>query len=176
MKPKYFLLENVKMEKKWEDIITNALGVKPILLNSSLVSGQNRERLYWTNIPNISEPKDKGILLSDIVKGGKGLGIRGRMVGKKYVPHTTTRKDGKSNCLVTGIHRTGKVLLKNGTVRNLTVTECEKLQTIPVGYTDVYGVSQSSKYKMIGNAWTVDIISHILKPITKKVVRSKTPN
>ena len=56
VKPTYFLLENVKMKKEWRDIISNELGVEPIEINSKLVSAQNRPRLYWTNIPNISQP------------------------------------------------------------------------------------------------------------------------
>lgn len=67
IKPRYFLLENVLMKKEWERIITEALGVEPIKINSSLVSAQNRRRIYWTNIPNISQPKDKKVLLKDIV-------------------------------------------------------------------------------------------------------------
>ena len=67
IKPKYFLLENVKMKKEYQDIISDLLGVQPIEINSALVSAQNRKRLYWTNIPNISQPTDKGILLKDIV-------------------------------------------------------------------------------------------------------------
>ena len=66
-KPKYFLLENVKMKKEYEQIITDHLGVEPIFINSALVSAQNRKRLYWTNIPSITQPEDKGILLRDIV-------------------------------------------------------------------------------------------------------------
>lgn len=62
-----FLLENVKMKQEYQDIISDDLGVQPIEINSSLVSAQNRKRLYWTNIPNITRPKDKGILLKDIV-------------------------------------------------------------------------------------------------------------
>lgn len=69
--PKYFLLENVKMKKEWEDIITEALGVKPIEINSNLMSAQNRKRLYWTNIPNATIPNDKGFLLKDIVHENK---------------------------------------------------------------------------------------------------------
>lgn len=65
--PKYFLLENVKMKKKWQDVITANLGVEPIEINSNLVSAQNRKRLYWTNIPNIQQPEDKKIMLKDIV-------------------------------------------------------------------------------------------------------------
>jgi DNA-cytosine methyltransferase len=67
VKPKYFLLENVKMLKKWENIISNVLGVKPIEINSTLISAQNRRRLYWTNIPNVQQPIDKGITLKDII-------------------------------------------------------------------------------------------------------------
>ena len=55
------------MKKEWEQVITDALGVKPILINSSLVSAQNRERLYWTNIPNIKLPEDKGLKLEDVI-------------------------------------------------------------------------------------------------------------
>ena len=68
LKPKYFLLENVRMKKEYLDIITEHLGVKPILINSALVSAQNRQRYYWTNIPEIAQPKDKGIVLKDILE------------------------------------------------------------------------------------------------------------
>ena len=67
LKPKYFLLENVKMKKEYQDIISKHLGVEPIEINSALVSAQNRKRLYWTNIPGIEQPEDKGIMLKDIV-------------------------------------------------------------------------------------------------------------
>lgn len=65
--PKYFLLENVKMQKKWQDIITKTLDVEPIEINSALVSAQNRRRLYWTNIPNVCQPKDKNIILDKVL-------------------------------------------------------------------------------------------------------------
>lgn len=67
VKPKYFLLENVKMKKEYENIISEYLGVEPIEINSSLVSAQNRKRLYWTNIPGVQRPEDRGIMLKDIV-------------------------------------------------------------------------------------------------------------
>ena len=70
LKPKYFLLENVRMKKEYLDIITEHLGVEPILINSALVSAQNRQRYYWTNIPGIAQPKDKGIVLKDILEKG----------------------------------------------------------------------------------------------------------
>ena len=69
-KPKYFLLENVRMKKEFQEIITKDLGVEPIMINSSLLSAQNRVRLYWTNIPNITQPKDLGIVLKDIIEDG----------------------------------------------------------------------------------------------------------
>ena len=68
VQPKYFLLENVVMQKQYEDVITKYLGVKPILINSSLVSAQNRQRLYWTNIPNVTQPNDLDIKLIDILE------------------------------------------------------------------------------------------------------------
>lgn len=68
VKPKYFLLENVKMKQWCQDIISDYLGVEPITINSSLVSAQNRVRLYWTNISNITQPKDKEIFLKDIIE------------------------------------------------------------------------------------------------------------
>ena len=70
LKPKYFLLENVKMKKESQDVISELLGVEPIEINSALVSAQNRKRLYWTNIPNVTQPKDKGVLLRDILEHG----------------------------------------------------------------------------------------------------------
>jgi DNA (cytosine-5)-methyltransferase 3A len=68
LKPKYFLLENVKMKKQYQDVITEYMGVEPIEINSALVSAQNRRRLYWTNIPNVGQPEDKGIVLKDIIE------------------------------------------------------------------------------------------------------------
>lgn len=86
--PKYFLLENVIMKKEWEDIITNILGVEPIEINSSLVSAQNRRRLYWTNIPNVILPKDKNITLEDILEDiefPNPAAIRGRRLNKATI-------------------------------------------------------------------------------------------
>lgn len=70
VRPKYFLLENVKMKKEWVDIISEKLGVRPILINSALVSAQNRNRLYWTNISSVTQPQDKNIFLKDIIQDG----------------------------------------------------------------------------------------------------------
>ena len=87
-KPKFFFLENVRMKKEYQDVISSYLGVEPYLLNSSLVSAQNRQRLYWTNIPGYSPPEDRGILLKDIVHG-----------------HCLTERD-KSHAVISSIGRT----------------------------------------------------------------------
>lgn len=68
VKPKYFLLENVKMKKEFLDVISEHVGVEPILINSALVSAQNRLRYYWTNIPGVEQPEDRGIVLRDILE------------------------------------------------------------------------------------------------------------
>lgn len=63
-----FLLENVVMSKKWEAVLTNAIGVDPVMINSNLLSAQNRKRLYWTNIAQITQPEDEGIFIRDILE------------------------------------------------------------------------------------------------------------
>ena len=86
--PKYFLLENVVMKKEWQDIISSYLGVEPIEINSSLVSAQNRRRLYWTNIPNVTLPEDKNIALEDILEDiefPNPAAIRGRRLNKATI-------------------------------------------------------------------------------------------
>lgn len=95
--PKYFLLENVIMKKEWEDIITNILGVEPIEINSSLVSAQNRRRLYWTNIPNVTLPKDKNITLEDILEDiefPNPAAIRGRRLNKATIVERRLDENG----------------------------------------------------------------------------------
>lgn len=95
--PKYFLLENVIMKKEWEDIITNILGVESIEINSSLVSAQNRRRLYWTNIPNVTLPEDKNITLEDILEDiefPNSAAIRGRRLNKATIVGRRLDKNG----------------------------------------------------------------------------------
>ncbi len=67
VKPKYFLLENVVMKKEWQDKISEILGCQPIKINSDVFSAQNRPRLYWTNIPNLSIPKSKNLVISSVI-------------------------------------------------------------------------------------------------------------
>ena len=97
-KPTYFLLENVVMKKEYEDVITQYLGVEPIKINSSLVSAQNRVRLYWTNIPNVKEPEDRNISLSDILEDDSIINpgaIRGRRLNKATIIGRRLNPDGK---------------------------------------------------------------------------------
>jgi DNA (cytosine-5)-methyltransferase 3A len=261
--PKYFLLENVLMKQECIDVISEQLGVEPIMINSSLVSAQNRKRLYWTNIPSVFPPEDKGIVLRDILepepvddryyaglklqqgyRGGDQLnpsyrsqqntiydlddksatfcaGTHGYCMGYVPVPRQITSPDGlvlaghadninghdilkrvysaegKSPTLNTcsGGNREPKIVQvargKNAggikaqdgktptmtinawehnnhltfdeglTWRKLTPRECELLQTVPIDYTE--GVSNTQRYKMLGNGWTVDVIAHIFK-------------
>lgn len=166
-KPKYFLFENVLMKgksKKWELIISKILGVEPIKINSSLLTAQNRERLYWTNIPNIIPPEDKKIMVWDIIPnsiGGRGIRGTKNKITKKYEYKSTIRKDGKSNCLVC-YDRTNLISFENGLCRPLTIKERELLQGIPIDYTKVPNVSNHQRKIMIGNGWTINVINHIL--------------
>lgn len=297
-----FLLENVKMKKQWQDIISEFLGVEPVLINSALVSAQNRQRLYWANFP-ITQPEDKGIYLKDIIqhgevdrekayaldacyyKGGsedtlkrlyydksrrqvviEGAAMRGRYdangkvvqqiednnteksnalttvqkdsllkieaysltearteeakkmrrehrkeTGKDWSPRRgkelVPREDGKANCLTTGLTKEHTICIRVGSdesikghdynrrvysqegkspslaaksggnlepkvalddkyYRKLTPLECERLQTLPDGYTDC--VSNTQRYKALGNGWTVDVVAHIFREMEKE--------
>lgn len=242
VKPTYFLLENVMMGEKWEKVLSKAIGVKPIMINSALVSAQNRQRLYWTNIglkpsglfgdleTTIQQPKDKGILLKDILESEvdekyflaekilnrfkANSANENDLIVHNMMPRSSTtgkggsgplsRADGKTYCLDTGttnaieirkiiqvnqsIESGGKqpfqqnrvydinginpalTTLWNGAnlintkkIRKLTPIECERLQTVADNYTN--HVSDSQRYKMLGNGWTVDVIVHILNYI-----------
>ena len=170
VQPKYFLLENVKMKKEWEDIITKEMGVEPIRINSNLVSAQNRERLYWTNIPNITQPENKNIKLSDVLTDDNFRTIPKCFYNKWGTKERINKnpnwvKNEKSNCLTTKNCHTNQYLFNEDKTlcRLLNPTEFERLQTIPEGYTSV--VSNTERYKMIGNGWTVDVISFIFEQI-----------
>jgi DNA (cytosine-5)-methyltransferase 3A len=225
VKPKWFILENVNsMPKEAKDLITKTLGVEPIMINAALVSAQNRKRLFWTNIPNVTQPKDRGILLKDILengeteriksyaidanyfKGGKiggthqsskrlmvrvghlnsggqgdriyspngksvGLSALGGGIGAKtglYMIQTprgynkggNKALDGKTPTLSSSAWEHNNKLVENSIIRKLTPIECERLQGLPDGYTD--GISNTQRYKCLGNAFNVDVVAHIL--------------
>lgn len=159
-KPKYFILENVSMKQEYQDVISGYLGVSPITINSSLVSAQNRKRLYWTNIPNIVPPPDKQITLESICGANNGVWVYPRGFNKGGIQGYK----GKSPCITTSSWQHNFMLaLPDGSKRKFTPEEVEQFQTVPVGYTS--SVSDSQRYKMLGNGWTVDVIAHILKGI-----------
>ena len=249
LNPKYFLLENVRMKKEYLDVISEYMGVEPICINSALVSAQNRIRYYWTNIPGIEQPEQRGIVLRDILETNKSdildniqeksyvikaqyyknskanfeanNGFRATGIPQKPIQVGTAvdikghdqikrvySEDGKSSTLTTcgGGHREPKVLAgafrgryeDDGTIkqhlelrqggktnslttvqkdnvvtkdnvywRKLTPVECERLQTVPDNYTN--HVSNTQRYKMLGNGWTIEVITHILKNIKGQV-------
>lgn len=169
-KPTYFLLENVKMKKEWEKIITDTLGVEPIAINSRLLTAQNRPRLYWTNIPNVIQPIDRGIVLKDILQdqveekfylSDKAIDYMSRLRnGKPRWEYHTNPLDGKSACLTANMYKGVPYGVIKELKRRLTPIECERLQSVPDNYTE--GVSNTQRFKMLGNGWTIDVIAHIL--------------
>ena len=176
LKPKFFLLENVRMKKEWLDIITEYMGVQPLLINSNALSPQNRQRYYWTNIPLVSTPAPVneqvlGDVLEDDVPekyspkpetlakwdGGTQLNPSYNSQGNRIHP-----LDQKAATLCAGSHGYNYGYInQNGRIRRLTPLEFERLQTVPDNYTE--GVSDTQRYKMLGNGWTIDIIAHLFK-------------
>ena len=219
-----FLLENVIMAENWEKVLNKAIGVKPIKINSALVSAQNRERLYWTNIglkPGglfgflksiIEIPKNKNILLKDVLQleVDQKYYLSEKMTNG-FIRHAERHNDKgtgfafkvkelyeKANCLRANaaLCPTDNMVYiincelgfytcsnygfmcdscdggdnyenygTNETIRRLTPIECERLQTVKDNYTN--HISDSQRYKMLGNGWTVDVIAHIFSYITK---------
>lgn len=164
-KPKYFILENVRMNKECERIISEHLGVNPIKINSSLVSAQNRHRLYWTNIPNVTLPNDLNISFSDILEPYHNQLTEKQIYyanNAKYEQDKVIKIKPKCITLTTSIKsRTFKDF--NGNYFKLTPLECERLQTLPENYTSI--LSDTQRYKCLGNCWTVDVVAHILTHI-----------
>lgn len=190
VKPKYFLLENVKMKKESEAVITELLGVEPIEINSALVSAQNRKRLYWTNIEGAGQPEDRKLVLKDILEGeGVYTDTEKSKAIIASISRTTPREffyknQGqmvfvdriKSYCIDANYYkganwqqylskRRRQLVIEyvegDFLVRKLTPIECERLQTVPDNYTA--GVSNTQRYKMLGNGWTVAVVAHIFK-------------
>lgn len=190
-RPRHFMLENVVMPKQeWEDTISRLLGVIPVLIDSALVSAQSRKRLYWANFP-INQPEHTGVSLSDIVEDGEEwfpASVRGRKINpltnrrddfnedlpyeqylqsidsQKALCLTTVQKDSLLTKMPQGLYKQSDV---SDSCRNFTITEIERLQGLPDGYTE--GVSDSARIACIGNAWTVGVISHIFKNMDGKV-------
>ena len=220
-----YLMENVNMKKDFENYITyhteQALPlVNKYLINSALLSAQNRKRFYWTNLTGIEQPEDKGIVLKDILEdkpkdiigGALPNGIQpyvqdrvfyepGELIKEKRIvidkekrqlliaeatkkgytviedgdcfdmgfPKSTTRRGrnmkDKSNCLTATEFKYMRYEHSDNEqefyFRKLSVLECKRLQTVPDNYQ--MPVSDNVAYSLLGNAWTVDVICHILK-------------
>lgn len=237
---KYFLYENnYSIHKNIKAYISEQLGVEPIMINSALLSAQHRKRCYWTNIPGITQPLDKGIIVQDIlqsglswqdksycitacyhpvfydtlqkhhntmiaepvilqkphgfnkggIKRGKcptltangswqhnnyvvepirighyGKGGQGQRIYSVHGKSVTLSANGGGQGAKTGLY---KIDLPDGDyiIRKLTPLEAERLQTLPDNYTE--GVSNTQRYKCIGNGWTVDVIAHILSYLSE---------
>jgi len=171
LKPKYFLLENTHGNKEATATITETLGVNPISINSKLVSAQNRPRYYWTNIPGVEQPDDKGITTVDVFDYDGQIADDCRIKwltnksGIKSIEKGYARVNPypKSGCLTANGHKkwNENYLLKDGIYYYLSKNELEKLQTLPTGYTSMLNYYEA--YDCIGDGWTVDVIAHILK-------------
>lgn len=239
----YFLYENNNsIHQNIKEEISRYLGVQPIMINSALVSAQQRKRCYWTNIPNITQPKDKGVVVNDILVSGLswqdkaytytircqgatlkdtltryrhtmvaepivlndnmgkartikaqyantnisnavrqdgfgatmvavpvrvghlGNGGQGQRIYSVYGKSVSLSANGGGQGAKTGLY---KIDLPDGDyyIRKLYPIEAERLQTLPDNYTE--GISDTQRYKCLGNGWTVDVISHILGFIPK---------
>jgi DNA (cytosine-5)-methyltransferase 3A len=214
VRPKWFLYENVaSMPSAIKTYISEEFNAKPIMINSALVSAQQRKRFYWTNIPGVGQPHDKGIMLKDILENGMPMTEKSYCMTARYngaeLRNTLEKKQrsmvfspvrigvigkggqgqriysvhGKTICITAGGGGCGaktglyKIDLPDGdyNVRKLTPLEAERCQTISGGYTafgtDPQGqtvkISNTQRYKSIGNGWTIDVIAHILSGINK---------
>lgn len=177
--PRWFILENVaSMPKKDKAIITQELGVEPVLFDASLVSAQSRKRLFWTNI-KFDLPPDRGILLKDILQPDAEVEESMFVKGNLHSTNSTNKighignTDGQANRVYSdegksvtlsaqgggGGAKTGLYQI-NSRIRKLTPIECERLQGLPDGYTE--GIPKTHRYKCLGNAFNVDVVGHIL--------------
>ena len=155
LNPKYFLLENVKMKKEYLDIISEYMGVEPIFINSSLVSAQSRQRYYWTNIPNVEQPEERGIVLRDILEDQ---------------PEPSNLTSNKPQQIAT-IDMRGHDILK----RVYSVNAKSPTLTAHAGKGTVPKIQTSDKPKHIGTA--VDVNGHdILKRVYSPDGKSPTIN
>lgn len=174
VKPTYFLLENVIMDDFGYNTISNLLQTEPVRINSSLVSAQLRDRLYWTNIgPEyidlfggrkcvIPQPKDKKIHLQDILTSGYTDRLKSRaLLESDSRPLRTLEKMWhryESTGFTTVVFESEDLDFKKG-LRYLNQTELERLQTIPAGYTSILNRNEAAC--LLGDGWTVDVIKHI---------------
>jgi DNA (cytosine-5)-methyltransferase 3A len=195
-KPTWWVLENVNsMPKEAKRIISETLGVEPIMINAALVSAQNRKRLFWTNIEtdmfgncHIPQPEDRGILLKHILESGTGCNYNridgvGEAIEKSRTlnssdwrsiernqPQTAVRDDKENIKSPDQRKKAVTNALEGYTIRKLTPVECERLMTLPDHYTalgdfgdgEAKPVSNTQRYKTLGNGFVVEVVAHIL--------------
>lgn len=176
VKPSFFLLENVVMDFMDEMTITNYMKTRPVKINSSLVSAQMRERLYWTNIgpedfdlfgnreSSIPQPTDKCISFQSVLSSGYADKI------KSHCLHTSNGQTGKdpvkmwaryNTCRMDNLVFIDPSLDHQKGIRYLEQSELERLQTLPDGYTHILDIKKA--HNLIGDGWTVDVIAHIFR-------------
>jgi len=164
-----FMFENVKMKKEFLDYVNELFGVEPICINSTLVSAQSRVRYYWTNISDVEQPEDKGILLSSVLKDMPdcNVGIKVREKSKCVRCGGRDSPFGSRHEWDSPYQRVSKKCLAKPDVdRRYSVVECALLQTVPPSKIPTLincGASNTQLYKMIANGWTHDVIVHIFK-------------
>tara|TARA_R100001369_G_scaffold74968_1_gene103777 strand:- start:340 stop:1281 length:942 start_codon:yes stop_codon:yes gene_type:complete len=201
-----FLVENTRMKKEYVDIISEILGLEPVLINSNLFSAQNRARLYWTNFDIPELPEDKGIVMNDILEEGFSDRAKSHCIDASYykggdlksyfekhrkqlvfsndglchvgeadinghdLMKRVYHRSGKAPTVNTmnGGNREPKVYMEGMKYRKLSPLECERLQTLPDNYTA--HVSNTQRYRGIGNGWTIDVICHIMSELKKEKV------
>lgn len=169
-KPRYFLFENVKMKKEYQDIISKYVGIEPIKINSNILSKQNRHRLYWTNIPvSRITPIDTNFN-GYLYRLGHGY-IKDEIKFFQKYPSLAAQSPATKYRIITDLESArislgiGDLLsLRRGQqlTRSASPEECEEFQTLPIGYTRCLP-QKSERFKHIGNGWTVDVIAHIFK-------------
>lgn len=178
LKPRYWLLENVIMKKEFEQVITSHLGKTPAKINSSVLSKQNRNRLYWTNIPFEMPTQVNNYFNGYLYRLGHGF-VRDEIKLFKHYPSLTAQSPATKYRIITNLDAALDALNKNDLTklrrgdtitRSATPEECEDFQTLPIGYTSC--LNKTQRYKSIGNGWTVDVVAHILKGIVQHPSRS----
>lgn len=167
------------MKNSERDIITKILGVQPIMLNSAELTAQNRRRYYWTNIPGFTGLQSKNIKIKDVVESNveDKYYLSEKMITNfinsksqfKFKPCTI--EDDKFPTLTARYFKMGKTdpyLKDSKGIRKLTPIECERIQTVPENYTA--SISNTQRYKCLGNGWTVDVIAELFKGLKEREV------
>lgn len=172
LQPDYFVLENVaSMHNKERDVITNILGVEPVMLDAQVISAQRRKRLFWSNV-NIKPLLPQNLFIESVLEPDNWLDITYRVSCKdpstrafvNAYRNLRTPKEKANTLTASGqsISNAGatNVNMGNGVIRGLMPVECERLQGLPDNYTD--GLPTTVRHRLIGNGFHVDIVAHIL--------------